>query len=177
MSEMDIKSEKKSDDDLEAELEEMDSEEGDVKDLTIERLKEEIRLLKGRIKALEFNIEFEREAFERERRQAQEEIDSLKRERYLLRKQLDELLKPPLLLGEIIQVVDEIVQVSFPLDDLSPEPFAFVANLLPLRDDCTHHCHILRIIGLKSRYRNCKDCPENVHTPLRGLSIRHAIDQ
>ncbi|MCD6382868.1 MAG: proteasome-activating nucleotidase [Thermoplasmata archaeon] len=104
---MDIKSEKKSDDDLEAELEEIESGEGDVKDLTIERLKEEIRLLKGRIKALEFNIEFEREAFERERRQAQEEIDSLKRERYLLRKQLDELLKPPLLLGEIMEILSE----------------------------------------------------------------------
>ncbi len=105
---MDIKSEKRNEEDVEEAAEErLQMVEEELKELTIERLKEEIKLLKGKIKALEFNIEFEREAFEKERKAAQEEIDSLKRERYLLRRQLDELLKPPLLLGEVVEIISD----------------------------------------------------------------------
>lgn len=80
-----------------------------MKDLQseVDSLREEIKILKGQIRSMEYTTNLEREAYKRELSAAYDEVNMLRRERNLLKKQLDEVMKPPMLVGEVLEVVDE----------------------------------------------------------------------
>ncbi len=70
-------------------------------------LKEEIKVLNGQLRSVEYSSNLEREAFKRELTGAYDEINMLRRDRKRLKKQLEELMKPPLLVGEVVEVLDD----------------------------------------------------------------------
>ncbi|MBN1539946.1 MAG: AAA family ATPase, partial [Candidatus Thermoplasmatota archaeon] len=70
-------------------------------------LNEEIKILKGQLRSIEYTTNLEREAYKRELAGAYDEVNMLRRERNLLKKQLDEIMKPPMLLGEVLEQIDE----------------------------------------------------------------------
>ncbi|MBN1389946.1 MAG: proteasome-activating nucleotidase [Candidatus Thermoplasmatota archaeon] len=74
--------------------------------MEIVALREEIKILKGRLRSIEYTSNLEREAYKRELSGAYDETNMLRRERNLLKKQLDEIMKPPMLIGEIIEVMN-----------------------------------------------------------------------
>ncbi len=69
-------------------------------------LEEEIKVLKGQLRSVEYSSNLEREAFKRELTGAYDEINMLRRDRKRLNKQLEELMKPPLLVGEVVEILD-----------------------------------------------------------------------
>ncbi|MCK5772671.1 MAG: proteasome-activating nucleotidase [Thermoplasmata archaeon] len=70
-------------------------------------LEEEIKVLKGQLRSVEYSSNLEREAFKRELTGAYDEINMLRRDRKRLNKQLEELMKPPLLVGEVVEILDD----------------------------------------------------------------------
>ena len=72
----------------------------------VESLREEIKILKGQIRSNEYTTNLEREAYKRELSGAYDEVNMLRRERNLLKKQLDEIMKPPMLVGDVLEVMD-----------------------------------------------------------------------
>ncbi|MBN1539050.1 MAG: proteasome-activating nucleotidase [Candidatus Thermoplasmatota archaeon] len=72
----------------------------------IDSLREEIKILKGQLRSMEYTTNLEREAYKRELSGAYDEVNMLRRDRNLLKKQLDEVMKPPMLIGEVIEVID-----------------------------------------------------------------------
>lgn len=87
-------------------LKEKDVLDGEVKSLT-----EELKILKGQIRSMEYTSNLEREAYKRELSAAYDELNMVRRERNLMKKQLDEVMKPPMLIGEVVEVItdDEII--------------------------------------------------------------------
>jgi len=69
-------------------------------------LKEELKIIQGQMRSLEYTSNLEREAFKRELSGAYDEINMLRREKKMLKKQLDELMRPPLLVGEVVENLD-----------------------------------------------------------------------
>ncbi len=74
--------------------------------MEIDSLREEIKILKGQIRSMEYTSNLEREAYKRELAGAYDEVNMLRRERNLLKKQLDDIMKPPMLIGEVLEVID-----------------------------------------------------------------------
>ncbi|MEA3558216.1 MAG: proteasome-activating nucleotidase [Candidatus Thermoplasmatota archaeon] len=72
----------------------------------IDSLREEIKILKGQIRSGEYTTNLEREAYKRELSGVYDEVNMLRRERNLLKKQLDDIMKPPMLVGEVLEVMD-----------------------------------------------------------------------
>ncbi|MFW3146879.1 MAG: proteasome-activating nucleotidase [Thermoplasmatota archaeon] len=68
-------------------------------------LREEVTILKGQLRSMEYTTNLEREAYKRELSGAYDEVNMLRRERNLLKKQLDDIMKPPMLIGEVIEVM------------------------------------------------------------------------
>ncbi len=83
-----------------------ESEELDLR-IEIDSLREEIKILKGQLRSMEYTTNLEREAYKRELSGAYDEVNMLRRERNLLKKQLDEVMKPPMLIGEVIELIDD----------------------------------------------------------------------
>ncbi len=73
----------------------------------LDSLREEIKILKGQIRSMEYTGNLEREAYKRELSAAYDELNMVRRERNLLKKQLDDVMKPPMLIGEIVEVLSE----------------------------------------------------------------------
>jgi proteasome regulatory subunit len=82
-----------------------DSKELDLR-MEIDSLQEEIKILKGQIRSMEYTSNLEREAYKRELAGAYDEVNMLRRERNLLKKQLDEIMKPPMLIGEVLEIIN-----------------------------------------------------------------------
>jgi proteasome regulatory subunit len=76
-------------------------------DNDVEGLMEEINHLKGQLKSLEYTVNLEREAYRRELAGAYDEIGAIRRERNLLKKQIDDVMKPPMMLGEVVEVTGQ----------------------------------------------------------------------
>ncbi|MFO8050913.1 MAG: proteasome-activating nucleotidase [Thermoplasmatota archaeon] len=72
----------------------------------LESLREEIKILKGQLRSNEYTTNLEREAYKRELSGAYDEVNMLRRERNLLKKQMEEIMKPPMLVGEVLEVMD-----------------------------------------------------------------------
>ncbi|MGA1872196.1 MAG: proteasome-activating nucleotidase [Thermoplasmatota archaeon] len=83
-----------------------DTDELDLR-MEIDSLREEIKILKGQLRSLEYTSNLEREAYKRELAGAYDEVNMLRRERNLLKKQLDEIMKPPMLIGEVLEIIDD----------------------------------------------------------------------
>jgi len=85
------------------------SKEGTEMDLRteIDSLREEIKILKGQLRSMEYTTNLEREAYKRELSGAYDEVNMLRRDRNLLKKQLDDVMKPPMLIGEVLEVMDK----------------------------------------------------------------------
>ncbi len=73
----------------------------------IENLREELKILKGQVRSMEYTSNLEREAYKRELSAAYDELNMVRRERNLMKRQLDEVMKPPMLIGEVIEVLSE----------------------------------------------------------------------
>jgi proteasome regulatory subunit len=73
----------------------------------IESLREELKVLKGQVRSMEYTSNLEREAYKRELSAAYDELNMVRRERNLLKRQLEEVMKPPMLIGEVIEVLSE----------------------------------------------------------------------
>ena len=69
-------------------------------------MEEDIKVLKGQLRSVEYSSNLEREAFKRELTGAYDEINMLRRDRKRLNKQLEELMKPPLLVGEVVEILE-----------------------------------------------------------------------
>jgi proteasome regulatory subunit len=74
--------------------------------MEIDSLREEIKILKGQLRSMEYTSNLEREAYKRELSGAYDEVNMLRRERNLLKKQLDEIMKPPMLIGEVLELIN-----------------------------------------------------------------------
>ncbi len=83
----------------------------DVIELELDSLREELKILKGQIRSMEYTGNLEREAYKRELSAAYDELNMVRRERNLLKKQLDDVMKPPMLIGEVVEVLsnEEII--------------------------------------------------------------------
>ncbi len=83
----------------------------DVLNSEVKSLTEELKILKGQIRSMEYTSNLEREAYKRELSAAYDELNMVRRERNLMKKQLDEVMKPPMLIGEVVEVLskDEII--------------------------------------------------------------------
>jgi proteasome regulatory subunit len=79
----------------------------DVLKNEVESLTEELKILKGQIRSMEYTANLEREAYKRELSAAYDELNMVRRERNLMKKQLDEVMKPPMLIGEVIEVISD----------------------------------------------------------------------
>jgi ATP-dependent 26S proteasome regulatory subunit len=75
--------------------------------MEIDSLREEIKILKGQLRSMEYTSNLEREAYKRELAGAYDEVNMLRRERNLLKKQLDEIMKPPMLIGEVLEIINK----------------------------------------------------------------------
>ena len=77
----------------------------DALEQELESLREDIKILKGQIRSMEYTSNLEREAYKRELSSVYDELNMVRRERNLLKKQLDEVMKPPMLVGEVMEVL------------------------------------------------------------------------
>lgn len=70
----------------------------------MDALREEINILRGQLRSLEYTVNLEREAYRRELAGAYDEIGALRRERNLLKRQMEDVMRPPMMLGEVVEV-------------------------------------------------------------------------
>lgn len=66
-------------------------------------LEEEIRLLKNQIRSMDYSQNLERDAYKRELSALYDELNIIRREKKNLQKQLDEVMQPPMLVGDVIE--------------------------------------------------------------------------
>ena len=71
-----------------------------------EALEEEMEILRHQKKSLEYTFNLEREAYKRELAGAYEDLNRQTREKNQLKKQMEEMMKPPMLVGEIVDILD-----------------------------------------------------------------------
>ncbi|MGA1821066.1 MAG: proteasome-activating nucleotidase [Thermoplasmatota archaeon] len=72
----------------------------------IESLEEEIKILLNQKKSLEYTFNLEREAYKRELSGAYDDLNKQTREKNQLKRQLEEIMKPPMLVGEVIDILE-----------------------------------------------------------------------
>ncbi|MDG6225376.1 MAG: proteasome-activating nucleotidase [Candidatus Thermoplasmatota archaeon] len=84
-----------------------DTEEGPAEDkdsnMRIDSLEEEIRLLKNQIRSMDYSQSLERDAYKRELSALYDELNIIRREKKNLQKQLDDIMQPPLLVGDVVE--------------------------------------------------------------------------
>lgn len=72
----------------------------------VESLEEEIKILQNQKKSLEYTFNLEREAYKRELTGSYDDLNKQTREKNQLKRQLEEIMKPPMLVGEVIDILD-----------------------------------------------------------------------
>ena len=85
----------------------LDEREADADNKEADGLRDEVRGLHARIRSMEYSSTLEKEAFKREMAGAFDEINMLNREKNNLKRQLEEIMKPPMLVGEIMELIDD----------------------------------------------------------------------
>jgi proteasome regulatory subunit len=69
-------------------------------------IEEELRIVKGQLRSAEYSRNLEREAYKRELTAVYDELNMVRREKKNLQKQLDEIMQPPILVGEVMERLD-----------------------------------------------------------------------
>lgn len=84
-----------------------DTDERDLLESEVDNQREELKVLKGQIRSMEYTSNLEREAYKRELSATYDELNMVRRERNLLKKQMDDVMKPPMLIGEVLETVSD----------------------------------------------------------------------
>jgi proteasome regulatory subunit len=66
-------------------------------------IEDELRIIKGQLRSIEYSRNLEREAYKRELTTVYDELNMVRREKKNLQKQLDDVMQPPILVGEVME--------------------------------------------------------------------------